>query len=177
MQRQTSIARQELKDSHMNKKGNKTLKRTKLPIGRPVEYQQAAHDEKAFDMALLGLTDVQIAKIFGIAESTINVWKEQHSSFLEALTQGREDADAKVARAMYKRALGVTITEEALTRDGDVVKLRKELPSDTAAAKHWLANRQRGRWSNNGENTIKTTEPLVIVTTKQAEEQNPPSET
>jgi hypothetical protein len=159
----------------MNKKGNKTIKRTKLPLGRPMEYQKA-HDEKAFEMALLGLTDVQIAKIIGIDESTLNVWKEQHPSFLESLTQGREDADAKVARAMYKRALGVTITEEALTRDGDVVKLRKELPSDTAAAKHWLANRQRGRWSNNGENTIKTTEPLVIVTTK-PQETNPPSET
>lgn len=172
MQRQTSIASQEPKDSHMNKKGNKTIKRTKLPLGRPMEYQKA-HDEKAFEMALLGLTDVQIAKVIGISEATINVWKNDHATFLEALTQGREDADAKVARAMYKRALGVTITEEALTRDGDVVKLRKELPSDTAAAKHWLANRQRGRWSNNGENTIKTTEPLVIVTTK---EQEPPSE-
>ncbi len=159
----------------MNKKGNKTIKRTKLPLGRPMEYQKA-HDEKAFEMALLGLTDVQISKIIGIDESTLNVWKEQHPSFLESLTQGREEADAKVARAMYKRALGVTITEEALTRDGDVVKLRKELPSDTAAAKHWLANRQRGRWSNNGENTIKTNEPLVIVTTK-PQETNPPSET
>jgi hypothetical protein len=176
MQRQRSTEPRDENNSHMNKKGNKTIKRTKLPLGRPMEYQ-TAHDEKAFEMALLGLTDVQIAKIIGITEGALNVWKEQHPSFFESLTQGREDADAKVARAMYKRALGVTITEEALTRDGDVVKLRKELPSDTAAAKHWLANRQRGRWSNNGENTIKTTEPLVIVTTKQAEEQNPPSET
>jgi len=157
----------------MNKKGNKTIKRTRLPLGRPMVYQKDAHDEKAFEMALLGLTDVQIANIIGITESAINVWKNDHPSFLEALTRGREDADGKVARAMYKRALGVTITEEALTKDGEVVKLRKELPSDTAAAKHWLANRQRGRWSNNGENTIKTTEPLVIVTTK---EQEPPSE-
>jgi len=55
--------------------------------------------------------------------------------------------------------------EEAVTKDGEIVKLHKQLPSDTAAAKHWLSNRQRGRWSNNGESTITTTEPLVILLT------------
>ena len=143
--------------------------------GRPTKYKEAFNDQ-VFEMALLGLSDSQMANILGITEQTLNNWKTEHPMFFESLTQGKENADGKVAKAMYKRALGLTIIEEALTKDGQIVQLKKELPPDTPAAKHWLANRQRGRWSNNGENTIKTTEPLVIVTTKQAEEQNPPSE-
>jgi hypothetical protein len=134
-------------------------------LGRPTDYK-AEYDERAFNLALLGLNDVQMSVAFDICEATFNNWKRDQPTFLESLTRGKEDADAKVARSMYERALGVTIVEEAVTKDGEVVKLRKQLPSDTAAAKHWLANRQRGRWSNNGENTITTTEPLVIVRTE-----------
>jgi hypothetical protein len=107
-----------------------------------------------------------MANILGITEQTLNNWKTEHPMFFESLTQGKENADGKVARAMYKRALGLTIIEEALTKDGQVVQLRKELPPDTPAAKHWLANRQRKLWANNGESTFNTTEPLIIIRTE-----------
>jgi transcriptional regulator with XRE-family HTH domain len=133
-------------------------------VGRPTSYKPEMC-EQVFEMALLGLTDAQMAKVLGVSEVTFNQYKNI-PEFLKSLTQGKEDADAKVAKAMYKRALGLTITEDALTRDGDVVQLKKELPPDTAAAKHWLANRQRGLWANNGENTIKTDQPIVITLTE-----------
>jgi hypothetical protein len=136
-----------------------------MPAGRPTDYTEKMC-EQVFEMALLGLTDAQMAKVLGICEATFNNYKHEYPKFLESLTRGREDADGKVAKAMYKRALGLTITEEALTRDGEVVQLKKELPPDTAAAKHWLANRQRGLWANNGESTIKSDEPLVIIRTE-----------
>ena len=135
-----------------------------MPAGRPTKLEERMI-EQVFEMALLGLTDVQMAKVLGVSEVTFNDYKKKHPEFLKSLTQGKEDADGKVAKAMYKRALGLTITEDALTRDGDVVQLRKELPPDTAAAKHWLANRQRNLWANNGETTIKTDTTLVITLT------------
>jgi hypothetical protein len=136
-----------------------------MPAGRPTSYKQEMC-EQVFEMALLGLTDVQMAKVLGISEVTFNEYKSEHPEFLKSLTRGKEEADGKVAKAMYKRALGLTIEEQALTRDGDIVTLKKELPPDTAAAKHWLANRQRGLWANNGESTIKSDEPLVIIRTE-----------
>jgi hypothetical protein len=135
-----------------------------MPAGRPTKLEERMI-EQVFEMALLGLTDVQMAKVLGVSEVTFNDYKKKHPEFLKSLTQGKEDADGKVAKAMYKRALGLTITEDALTRDGEVVQLKKELPPDTAAAKHWLANRQRNLWANNGETTIKTDTPLVITLT------------
>ena len=133
--------------------------------GRPTKYKEAFNDQ-VFEMALLGLTDTQMATIIGVNQDTFNEWKKVYPSFSESLTQGKEDADGKVAKAMYKRALGLTIVEEALTKDGQIVQLRKELPPDTPAAKHWLANRQRKLWANNGESTFNTTEPLIIIRTE-----------
>jgi hypothetical protein len=135
-----------------------------MAAGRPTKLEERMI-EQVFEMSLLGLTDAQMAKILGVSEVTFNDYKKKHPEFLKSLTRGKEEADGKVAKAMYKRALGLTITEDALTRDGEVVSLKKELPPDTAAAKHWLANRQRGLWSNNGETTIKTDTPLVITLT------------
>jgi len=133
--------------------------------GRPTKYKEAFNDQ-VFEMALLGLTDTQMATIIGVNQDTFNEWKKVYPSFSESLTQGKEDADGKVAKAMYKRALGLTIIEEALTKDGQIVQLRKELPPDTPAAKHWLANRQRRLWANNGESTMYTNEPLIIIRTE-----------
>jgi len=133
--------------------------------GRPTKYKEIFNDQ-VFEMALLGLTDTQMATIIGINQDTFNEWKKVYPSFSESLTQGKENADGKVAKAMYKRALGLTIIEEALTKDGQIVQLRKELPPDTPAAKHWLANRQRKLWANNGESTMYTTEPLIIIRTE-----------
>ena len=133
--------------------------------GRPTKYKEAFNDQ-VFEMALLGLSDSQMANILGITEQTFNNWKTDYPMFFESLTQGKENADGKVAKAMYKRALGLTIIEEALTKDGQIVQLRKELPPDTPAAKHWLANRQRKLWANNGESTFNTTEPLIIIRTE-----------
>jgi hypothetical protein len=133
--------------------------------GRPTKYKEAFNDQ-VFEMALLGLTDTQMATIIGVNQDTFNEWKKVYPSFSESLTQGKEDADGKVAKAMYKRALGLTIIEEALTKDGQIVQLRKELPPDTPAAKHWLANRQRKLWANNGESTMYTNEPLIIIRTE-----------
>lgn len=118
------------------------------------------------NMALLGLTDIQMAEILLVAESTFYKWQHDHPEFSEAITRGKIEADGKVAKALYKRALGLTITEEAMTKEGIVVELRKELPPDTAAAKHWLGNRQRALWGSNGESTLTITEPLVINRTQ-----------
>jgi hypothetical protein len=134
-------------------------------VGRPTKYKEAFNDQ-VFEMALLGLTDTQMATIIGVNQDTFNEWKKVYPIFSESLMRGKEDADGKVAKAMYKRALGLTIIEEALTKDGQIVQLRKELPPDTPAAKHWLANRQRKLWANNGESTMYTTEPLIIIRTE-----------
>ena len=112
------------------------------------------YDELAYNYALLGVTDKQLAEFFGVSESTIYLWKNEHLSFSEALKRGKSQADAMVAKSLFKRALGVTITEEkdeSGTNGSKTTTTTKEVPPDTTAAIFWLKNRQPEIWRDKKE--------------------------
>lgn len=93
-----------------------------------------------------GLTDKQIAHNIGITEQTLNVWKKTYSSFSESIKKGKEVVDYEVENALLKRALGYTVKEEKLTKDGEVVELEREVPGDVTAQIFWLKNRKPSTW-------------------------------
>lgn len=130
--------------------------------GRPTDYDPSYHNKAVYKLALLGLNDKEMATYFEIVEQTLTNWKHKYPEFLGSLTKGKEDADAKVARALYKRALGFkakdVIYEDIYERmehpDGSVhfipktkikTVFREEAPN-TAAGIFWLKNRQSGKW-------------------------------
>lgn len=108
------------------------------------KYSATYHPKWAYKYALLGLSDIQICNLFEIAHGTIDNWKRLYPGFKEMLNAGKEQADAKVAHAMYKRATGFTRVEEQLinTKLGPVkVDVEKYYPPDTKAASKWLSVR------------------------------------
>lgn len=108
-------------------------------------------NEQATKLALLGLTDEEMATYFGVTPQTFYNWQKAHIAFFEAVQEGKVKADAEVAHSLYKKATGITYQVERLrkNKDGDseVFKLSVYEPPDTAAMKQWLANRRRGNWS------------------------------
>lgn len=125
-------------------------------LGRPTEYGGAELKwlERITEFALLGLTDEEIAGLLDVAMSTYSLWKVRHPAFSEALKAGRGDADRKVARALYTKALGYTrtIQKPMVVKEADgstvveVVDLEEHVPADTVAQIFWLKNRQRRLW-------------------------------
>lgn len=116
--------------------------------GQPTKYSKT-FAKQAFKLALLGLTDVEMAGMFDVAERTLNRWKKEHPDFWQSLTRGRAAADADVAASLYERALGYTHPEVVITSFQGVItktNVRKHYPPDTAAASLWLRNRQSARW-------------------------------
>lgn len=111
-----------------DKSGNK--------IGRPTKYRKDL-DDKVFKLCLLGCTDLEICEIWGLSESTLNLWKLKHRSFSESMRAGRVDADMKVVASMYDRACGYTkkiketyVTEELIAPvsiDKETGKPKKKL--------------------------------------------------
>ncbi len=103
--------------------------------------------EQATKLALLGMTDEEMADFFGIATSTFYEWMKLHQPFAEAVYPGKEIADAEVAHSLYKKATGITYQVERLRKNKDgeseIVKLSVYEPPDTAAMKQWLSNRRR----------------------------------
>jgi hypothetical protein len=79
---------------------------------RPPHQVPARVREQAYKLCLLGATDAKLADFFGIAESTVNLWKKAHLSFSESITRGKDRADAEIAEALFHRAKGYSHAED-----------------------------------------------------------------
>ena len=125
--------------------------------GQPTKYDQKKHPDLAFWMAYAGLTDTQIAKELGIAESTLNLWKLKHSEFSESLKKGKETPDDQVEAALLRRAKGFVYEE--VTPQGVVKKVALPNP---ASMIFWLKNRRPKRWREKIEHQIGEGGPVRI---------------
>ncbi len=98
-----------------------------------------------------GLTDEQIAVKIGINVRTLYNWKNKDVQIFQTLKKGKEVVDYEVENALLKRALGYTVKEERLTKDGMVVELEREVPGDVTAQIFWLKNRKPDKWRDKPE--------------------------
>ena len=104
----------------------------------------------AYELALLGCTDREMARVMDVSIETFEKWKKIHPEFMEELNKGKAIADAQVAHALYQRAIGCSVKEVhiALFRGHPVITpYTKHYPPDTAAASKWLSLRQKEKWS------------------------------
>lgn len=90
-----------------------------------------------------GATVEEIAKAFGIAESTLYKYKAEKKEFSDAFARGRGKVVIDIKAALLKKALGFEYTEQKTVgrkdKDGENVVLvekykRYSPPSETAAA-------------------------------------------
>lgn len=110
-----------------------------------------------------GLTDEQIAANMGIAAKTLYRWKESYCQICQSLKKGKEVVDYEVENALLKRALGYTVKEEKLTKDGEVVELEREVPGDVTAQIFWLKNRKPDVWRDKPEDNGEKEEAITII--------------
>lgn len=126
----------------------------KIGPGRNSLYDESMNGQ-ATKLALLGMTDEEMATFFGVDKRTFYNWMKEHIGFFHAVHAGKEIADAEVAHSLYKKATGITYEVERLRKNKDgvseVVKLSVYEPPDTAAMKQWLSNRRRQSWSEKSE--------------------------
>lgn len=128
--------------------------KNKRKPGRPKESKAVWTDSipsRAYELCLLGLKDAELAVAFGVSIYTIDKWKQTHPEFREAILRGKEQADAKVAEALYHKALGYSHKAvDIRIVEGEIVKVpyTKIYPPDTTACIFWLKNRQRQAWTD-----------------------------
>jgi hypothetical protein len=108
--------------------------------------------------ALSGLTNEQIANNMGVSVKTLYEWANKYSDFCDALKRAKSIADEEVENALYKRALGYTVTlnKQKVTKDGRAVDCIEEMhiPADTTAQIFWLKNRQPEKWRDKVEQSV-----------------------
>jgi hypothetical protein len=140
------------------------------PVGRPTKFKPE-FVEQAFNLTLLGLTDPEMASVFGVSVDTLHEWRKVYPEFSESCKAGKEDADAKVARSLYRKAKGAEIVaikmgpdgQPMYAEDGKPVLIGVQMPGDTRAQEFWLRNRRKLNWRDKQEieHTGKDGEPLV----------------
>lgn len=118
--------------------------------GRPTKYSPEIV-EFANTLAVKGKTDVEISNIIGICPRTLAYWKGKYSDFMQALKDGKVQADELVEASLYRRATGYYHEEEKLFYDSKLGCVHRELyvkhyPPDTTAIIFWLKNRNPERW-------------------------------
>lgn len=120
-------------------------------------YEPEAHSARARRLAMLGLTNAEIADQFGIPETRLLQWAARHPELDKALQEGAKEADALVAEALFKRATGF-INPNAVKifpgteKSGPImVPYTEHYPPDVNAARTWLYNRQQHLWRDRRE--------------------------
>jgi len=118
--------------------------------GRKSLYNPDNHPKKAGELALVGKTDIQIAKALGISEVTLNTWKKQYPDFLLSLKDNKDIVDAGVVNSLLQRANGYEYTEISEKEDPEKGLIRtttiKKVAPDVTAQIFWLKNRQPKDW-------------------------------
>lgn len=128
-------------------------------MSRPQQYKTEKYfdgiERQAYQLALLGLTDQQIADIWEVSVKTIDYWKKKRYDFRKALREGRDLANAKVVDSLYQRAIGYSHPETKFFRVGKgkkayikQIQTIKHYPPDANAALKILGIRQRTQWAD-----------------------------
>lgn len=119
-----------------------------MALGRPTDYKPE-YAEQAAKLCKLGATDYELADFFEVDTRTIYRWKNVHENFCQAVTCGKEEADERVARSLFNRAVGYTFESEKVFQfQGEVIRAPtvEHVPPDPSAAMNWLKNRRPDEW-------------------------------
>lgn len=114
--------------------------------------------EQARKLAEMGHTDAEMAAFFGVSLRAFHFWKSKYPEFSVALKLGKPEADARVTRSLFQRAVGYTAPETVVQfekrkdkrgRTRVIVhraEFDKHYPPDTTAGIFWLKNREPELW-------------------------------
>lgn len=139
-------------------------RRPRKPYGR----YDPAYVEQARKLCLLGAIDPELADFFDVSERTINYWRIQHPEFAAATKEGKDEANQRVVRSLFQRAVGGSLIEEQAVKikhtefddkgkrksereEVQIVQIRKQLPPDVVAQIFWLKNRDKENWRDKHE--------------------------
>jgi len=137
--------------------------KTRKKTGRRTLYKPDMN-EFVERLCMLGLTDEELAHTLKVTDRTVYRWKLSHPEFRQAIKNGREEADGRVAHALFNRATGARVRKQQPFKlkkvfyddQGhrcederiEIAEFEEEVPPDTGAAAFWLKNRRPDKWSD-----------------------------
>lgn len=119
-------------------------------LGRPTAYKPQ-YAKKCALLCDKGATNADLADFFKVSITTIKNWAVAHPEFLAAMRVGKDDANERVKRSLYERAVGYTFDAVKIFLPKDatepvIVPYREHVPPDAHAAFKWMQNRDPENW-------------------------------
>ena len=132
-----------------------TTRREPAPkkTGRPSKYK-TDYAFAAQRLCRTGATISEVAAHFIVPRQTVWRWAQEHEEFRDALALGQEEADSRVVRSLYERAVGYDlISEKVGFYKGRTVRaeVREHVLPDVGAMIMWLKNRKPKEWRDRQE--------------------------
>lgn len=125
-----------------------------MPAGRPTQYKPEYADMAKEIIRYSGFSIPKLAKVFNVNRATVYNWMGEHEEFLDGVRQGRKIFDGiTIERSLVRRATGFRWTEttQEPNEEGELVvtkKVKKFVPPDVAAIRHWQINMDSAHWSD-----------------------------
>lgn len=133
--------------------------------GRPTKFKPEFIQQARVACAELEATDQELANLFGVDRDTIDAWKNTYPEFSDTIKRAKDTADRKVELSLHKRALGYEKKVQRMTKWGDLVETKEEIPPDPVSCIFWLKNRRSQQWRDKQEHELtgKDGAPLAAV--------------
>jgi len=116
-------------------------------MGRPTKYKPSFVEQARFVCEYKGFTDEDLASLFNVALSTLELWKREHPEFSEAIKESKESFDRNVVeRACVSLASGYWYQQDIWDAKNErIVRLWKYHHPDPKAIMIWQHNRSGWR--------------------------------
>lgn len=133
--------------------------------GRGQPRKITAHiARKIFLLYAKGLTDQEIADVFGMHVDTIAEFKKD-AKYSETVRKCKDEADLRVINSLYRKAIGFYPEDKAFCHEGKIIvgQTHQHAPSEGACIM-WLVNRRRDEWRKEipPDESIQSKKPPVI---------------
>ena len=115
-------------------------------------------------LSAAGLTRDEMIPITGLSRKQFEWRLRTDKKFAQIVSSGRQEANKLVEQALFRRAIGYTVTSEEVHENLDgknrvlskrKVKKIQHIPPDTKAALEWLYNRDPDRWKKSLQLDVK----------------------
>ena len=146
-----------------------------MAAGKYRQWQEPAQLERLTNWAANGCTDSEIIANMGIGRTTFYRWLESYEDIRDAIKRGRELSCEVIENALFRRAVGMTVTEtveefrgevrDGKPANGTVVKkeVTRTIPPDTGAVIFYLKNRMSDRYADRRETKVDVAAPTIAL--------------
>lgn len=129
-------------ETEAKKKGNK-----RGPYGTIYEKRIRKYLDEIYNWSKDGMSKRDICKILGISSSAYYEYEKQFPELREAFENGRDHLYDDVEGSLFRSARGMTVTEQFLDGNGDVIKqFKKQLAPNQRSIEYALNNRRPDKW-------------------------------